>query len=474
MTKKSEMIYNAIMIFLFFCAILIPAVGHFSGAFDINYIEKTEKRPVNAIPDFPDNIAKIRNYPNQINSYLNDHFGFRSWLISMNTKARLKLGSSPSDKVIVGKDGWLFYTGGDMVDQYRGIKLYTSRELTRWVEAMEERKAWLAKKGIPFILAVPPNKMTIYPEYLPDWISKVSSLNRIEQLVSAIDSSQLDFVDLRKSILEAKKRFPVYHMTDSHWNFHGGFTGYLEIMKAVKKYYPDINLVSPEDVDISFYESPGKDLCNLLNISKYKNEPYADRVRLKKPSKVLSTEHPGKGYIPKIVKTNAYDLPRVLVFRDSYTINLEPFLNETFQEIVYVGYDSLKFDTAIIEKFQPDLVLHIMVERSIRYRPFNPENFGDGKLRISNWGPASVQVGKKFNVQPNKMSAIWFIGENISSDTVIIWNKNPVKTNVDLKKSVLAALVPDHLYTDSGKYEIKLYDSVRKQYSEGVFFIVTD
>ncbi len=149
-------------------------------------------------------------------------------------------------------------------------------------------------------------------------------------------------------------------------------------------------------------------------------------------------------------------MPRVLVFRDSYTINIEPFLNKTFQEIIYVGYDSLKFDTTIIEKYQPDLVLHIMVERSIRYRPYNPIYVGDDKIRISNWGPGSVQVGKKFNVQPNKMSAIWFIGENISPDTVIIWDKNHLKTDVDLKKSVLAALVPDHLYTDPGKYEIKL------------------
>ncbi|MCD4722732.1 MAG: hypothetical protein K8S13_23175 [Desulfobacula sp.] len=206
-TKTYETIHDFIVIFLFISAILIPAAGHISGVFDINYIKKTEKRSPNHIPEFPDSLEKIRAYPKRINAYFNDYFGFRSWLVSMNNKFRLKLGASPSDKIIKGKEGWLFYTGGDMVDQYRGINLYTSSELKRWIKAMEERKAWLAKKGIPFIIAVPPNKMTIYSEYLPNWISKVSSLTRIDQLMSEIDGSQLDFVDLRKPIFEAKKNF---------------------------------------------------------------------------------------------------------------------------------------------------------------------------------------------------------------------------------------------------------------------------
>ncbi|MCD4722733.1 MAG: hypothetical protein K8S13_23180 [Desulfobacula sp.] len=263
-------------------------------------------------------------------------------------------------------------------------------------------------------------------------------------------------------------------MTDSHWNYHGGFAGYLEIMKRVEKYYPDINPLSIEDVNISYYKSPGKDLCNILNISKYKKEPFADRVILKKLSNILSVKHPGKGYIPKIVTTKASGMLRVLIFRDSYTINIEPFLNETFKEITYVGYDSLKFDTAMIEKYQPDLVLHINVERSLRYRPYNPPGVGDDKLRISNWGPTTVQIGKKFNVQPNNMSAFYLIGENISPDTVIIWNKSQLKTIIDIKKSVLSALVPDSLYTAPGKYEIRLYDPVGNKYSESVFFIVTE
>ena len=474
-TKKTyESFYNFIVIFLFISAILIPAAGHISGVFDVSYIKKTEKRSPNNFPEFPDSFEKIRTYPRKVNACFNDYFGFRSWLVSMNNKFRLKLGASPSDKVIRGKGGWLFYTGGDMVDQYRGINLYTSSELNRWIKAMEERKAWLAKKKIPFIIAIPPNKMTIYSEYLPNWISKVSSLTRIDQLMSVIDSSQLDFVDLRKSIFEAKKNFPVYYMTDSHWNFHGGFTGYQEIMQRVKKYYPSINPLSIEDVNISYFKGLGQDLCNILNISKYKEEPFADRVILKKPSKILSVKHPGKGYIPKIVTTKASGMPRVLVFRDSYTNNIEPFFNETFKEIIYVGYGNLKFDTAMIEKYKPDLVLHIIVERSIRHRPFNPMNVGDGNLRISNWGPTTVQVNKKFNVQRNNMSAFYLIGENISPDTVIIWNKNQLKTIVDMKKSVLSALVPDNLYTAPGKYEIKLYDPIKNKYSKSVYFCVTD
>ena len=474
-TKKvSEIISDVILIILFLGAIIIPAIGHMSGKFDTIYIKKTEKRSPNHLPDFPNSLEKIKSYPMRLNAYLNDHFGFRSWLVSMNSLVLLELGASPSDKVINGKEDWLFFTGGDMVDQHRGIKLYSLHELNRWIKAMEERKRWLSKKGIPFIIAVPPNKMTIYREYLPEWISKVSSQNRIDQLVSVMGDSQLDFVDLRKSVFEAKQISPVYYQTDSHWNFHGGFIGYLEIMKRVKKYFPNINILSHDDADILYYESPGKDLCKMLNISEYKKEPFADKVVLKRPSKIISVKHPGKGYIPKIVTTNASGMPRVLVFRDSYCINIEPFLNETFKEIIYMGYDRMKFATSLIEKYQPDLVLHVMIERSLRYRPYNPPDIGDGKLRITNWGPSTVQVGKKFNVQPNNISAFWIIGENISSETFIIWNEKRLKTIVNMKKSVLSAFVPDKLYSTPGKYNIKIHDPTGDKISDSVFFIVTD
>jgi len=470
----SETLHNIILILLFVCAIFIPAAGHMAGGFDVQYIKESEKRSPNHVPDFPNSPETIRAYPRQLNAYFNDYFGFRSWLVSKNNLLRLKLGTSPSERVIRGKEGWLFYTGEDMVDQYRGIKRYTSSELNRWVIAMEERKTWLAQKKIPFIIVVPPNKMTIYPEYLPDWISRTASVTQLDQLVSAVKDSQLDFIDLRSPIMEAKKRSGVYYMTDSHWNHHGGFAGYMEIMKRVKKYFPDLVTVSMADVNISYHESPGMDLCNMLNISDYKKEPYADRVSLKKPSHVLSETFLGKGPIPKIVRTSLSEAPRVLVFRDSYTINMEPFFNETFQEIIYAGYDIMKFDSTLIEQYKPDLVIHIMIERALRYKPFNPTGVSDDKLRISNWGPVTVQLGKKFNAQPNNMSAMWIIGQNITPNTIILWNKHRLKTIVNMETSVVSAFIPDSVYAAPGKYEIQLHDTARNESSESVEFVVTD
>lgn len=467
-------IWDALVIVLFMCALILPAAAHLTGMSDTGYIQETEKRAPNPWPGIPRTVEEITSFPGKVNAFLNDHFGFRSRLVTLNNRFYLALGTSTSEKVIKGNNGWLYYTGGDMVDQYRGLHIFQPDELRRWIRAMEERKAWLAEKGTPFIIAVPPNKMTIYPEHLPDWMTKVSPITRIDQLADAVADTGLDFIDLRDPVRQAKTEFPVYYMTDSHWNFHGGFIGYKRIMDGVQAYFPQVEILRDQDVDLIFHTGPGKDLSGMLNLTHALKEPYEDRVVLKKRSRVQSVTVLGDDGFPKIVTTDRDGAPTVLIFRDSYTINMEPYFNETFKKIIYDKYDNLRFSTRLIDQYRPDLVLLVVIERALRFRPYNPPGVNSGGLSIANWGPCTVRAKERFNPQPNRMSAMWIVGQNISADTVILWDGVQLDTRVNTEKSVLTAFVPDDLLDTPGRYPVRLQDTGTGESSEAVFFEVTE
>lgn len=450
-----------------------PIVGHFGSFFSLDYIPTTEKRLPNPIPALPNTYTELKNFPAKADAYLDDHFGFRSTLVATYNFCLTKLGASPSEKVTTGKNGWLYYTAADMVAQYRGENRFENDELSQWIQSMAARKEWLAEKGIPFIIVVAPNKMTIYPEYLPDWVTKVNEVTRFDQLMSELTMKPvLDLLDLRPVLLAEKNTRPVYYQTDSHWNYHGAFAGYCEILNRVKAYFPIVAGVAPQNVSLTFSPGKGRDLAQMLNISDLITEPYNDGYHLLFKSNVLSTTHFSDARYPMKVETRLKGLPRALIFRDSFSIPLEPFFNETFSEVLYVNRDRMRFDEVLIEKTKPNIVIYVIVERALPIMPHNPIGVRGPQLFITDWGPRSIKNGGSFNRHTNGKFAIWLNGENLSRDVVIVWDNNKLRTSVDLKREVVTALVPASFHKTVGKHVIYLLNTKTKETSNPVNFYV--
>lgn len=467
---------NGFIIFCFILFISTPLITHMLDIFDEQYIETNENRRINKMPPVPKTISEFHDFPEKVTRYFNDFFGFRALLIKGNNILKKKMGLSSSIRVILGKEGWLYLTDEDMIPQYCGLKRFSPAEKDYWIQKMEERGAWMKARGIPFYIVIAPNKMTVYPEYLPDWINKLPFQTRLEQL-ETLDYPPENFslVSLKSSIFKAKIREPQYYRTDSHWNHHGAFTGYQAIMARLKTDFPILSPISEKEIHFSYYTSFGQDLSRVLNLPDMYPDPYADRYELKKPSMVhkkqrLDREKP----YPLIVHTGELNKPTALIYRDSYTDAMEYLFNESFQTVIYANYDWMVFDKTLIEKYEPDLVLHIMVERMLRYVPDNScLTSPRSELTIKNWGPASVTLGNGFNVQPNGQSALWMIGENVSKDTVICWEGKALKTQVDPEQSVLTALVPKELYATEGRYTIFFKDEKTGLTSTSVYFTVS-
>ena len=450
-----------------------PMVGHFGSFFNLNYIQVTEKRLPSPAPVLPKNYAELKAFPASVDAYLEDHFGFRSVLVKAYNFALTKLGASPSKKVITGKSGWLYYSEEDMVAQYTGESLFENDEASQWLQAMAARQAWLAERGIPFIIAVAPNKMTVYPEYLPDWITKVKDRTRLDQLMaSAAQSPALDLIDLRSLLLAEKKDKAIYYKTDSHWNDRGAFIGYQAIVKRIQGYFPKVSGLTPGMVRFSASNCSGLDLAQMLNIAELAKEPYSYQTMFLTQSHVLSTTNYYDTRYPMKVETSQKDLPRALILRNSFVIPMEPFFNETFSEVIYADRSSTKFDKAFIEKENPDIVIDILVERELPIMPHNPVGLRGSMLRITQWGPKYIVKGESFNNDFNGQLAIWMNVENISPMVSIVWDENRLKSVVNLQQEVVTGLVPGELYHKIGKHNIFLINTETQEVSNTVVFQV--
>ena len=82
---------------------------------------------------------------------------------------------------------------------------FAAKDLDAWTRVLEERRDWLAARGIAYLFVVAPNANTIYPEYMPDRIRKASFRSRLDQLIDHLKANGFfNLVDLRPALRKAK------------------------------------------------------------------------------------------------------------------------------------------------------------------------------------------------------------------------------------------------------------------------------
>src|SRR5205823_146236 len=138
-------------------------------------------------------------------------------------------------------------------------------ELTDWQQLLETRRDWLSRRGIKYLFVIPPDKHSIYPEYLPKWLAKRASQTKLDQFFAHMKAhSSVPVVDLRPPLEHAKKTTGVYLCTDSHWNTFGGFVGYRSTILALANQMPGLEPLLYEAFDWKAKPTPGGDLANML------------------------------------------------------------------------------------------------------------------------------------------------------------------------------------------------------------------
>ena len=115
------------------------------------------------------------------------------------------------------------------------------QDLRDWRRLLELRRDWLRERGIKYLFIVPPDKHTIYPEYLPTWMEPSSKPSKLQQLAEYMKThSDVEFIDLSQTLIDAKKIRVNYLQTDTHWNAFGGFVAYRTLVQGLSRQLPEL------------------------------------------------------------------------------------------------------------------------------------------------------------------------------------------------------------------------------------------
>ena len=302
---------------------------------------------------------------------ISDKYLWKKSLIKGYSNFRYLVGDKVYARAVMGKNGWLFYTGDMSVQDYQKTLTVNVRNLNLILNALNQIKGKMDRYGGTFLLIIPPDKSTVYSQYMPDEIPVIGQVSNFDRLVEHIkENGNIHVLDLRTALKDASEKSQVYYKTDSHWNCLGAFYAYNEIVSKLAVSYPNLQAYSLSDFQIIPSQNALLDLPSSMGLNlkedamdavpkfdvKLSAVPALDGVKIKKSL--------------RIVENSKKNLPDILIFHDSfYSACLNKFIEPTFSQTISLHYGDagLADQLNLIDKEKPDIVILEFVERQMEW-----------------------------------------------------------------------------------------------------------
>jgi alginate O-acetyltransferase complex protein AlgJ len=282
-------------------------------------------------------------------------------LASNNKQAQNKL------KILIGKEDWLYLDNDSNrgLDQITGDLLFTEKQLFKWKLILETRYSFLNSLGIKYFYLAAPNKECVYPEYLPEHIklSQQRPLNQLKEYISSSSILPKDFILYPiEELIAAKSNRLTYPKGDTHWTFYGAYLAYRSLARRISEHI-DLNTIDESAIAFEETQILG-DLGDKLSSCPKSLEYLARHARHSQcifDNRVRNTGH------LTIWENKRQDLPKAVIFHDSFNTRMLSFWAESFSRLVAIHQPNLDYKIILEEK--PDLVISQQVERFLIQLP---------------------------------------------------------------------------------------------------------
>jgi alginate O-acetyltransferase complex protein AlgJ len=357
----------------FLATVAAPGIGLIART-HADTVSAIEMRDLAPWPAWSWHLKSIAAWPAAFKSYFVDHFAFRDSLIHWRAEVYWRgFGASSTDTVMAGRNGWLFYADDGGLQDYVQTDPFPKDDLEAWRITLEKTRDWLAAKGIRYLVVFAPDKPAIYPEYMPTSLRRMSPDYRVDRLLRYLgQTSDLDVIDLRPILTAAalKSPVPLYDPYDTHWNDRGGLVGYEAITSKLHQWFPAIvpTPIAGFIPSSSVMHPAGThgDLARMMGLAAGGGvEMGAFVPREGRVAKIVEPAVPNPyGEDGRVVTEIAGStLPRAVIFRDSFTSRLIPYLSEHFSRAVYLWEND--FDPDVVSQEHPDVVIQEYVARHL-------------------------------------------------------------------------------------------------------------
>jgi alginate O-acetyltransferase complex protein AlgJ len=282
-----------------------------------------------------------------------DNLYQKNFLIKRANLLRMKLGDRILPRALVGKDGWIDYTGDGNIDDFQNLKPFDHKR--KAVSKLIALHGYLKSQDIDLLLVVIPNKATIYPDKLPEQIKSLPTESRLDQLLTALKARDLPImVDLRPSLRAAREKQDVFFKdNNTHWNGYGAFVAYTAIMNALQRAHPELTPYQADDLEFvasnprvwvpDFFYQPKK--------------PFVQKL------------HPAGDYgYDQFSSIPDSKLPTLLMFHDSFgQYYLDDYLSWNFanSHFIHLLATPQYLNQGAIRQFNPDVVIIEIAERNL-------------------------------------------------------------------------------------------------------------
>lgn len=357
---------NIFFIFAFLVLIFSPLI-FFDGK---SVSSKMENRNLAVLPPLIENgnINPERKRGQTYDKYFSDRFGGRQKYILLENSISQKLSAENSfminDRALQGKNGWYFYiskTDGDNESDFLKTNLLPENSLEDFKKRVKVAVDFCEANNIKFLFVIGPNKHSVYPEFYP--FSRPDGKTRADQITKAFDELKVPYVFARDYLISCKKneKAPLYYETDTHWNPLGAFHAAEKIIPLIKSDFPETHFPKIEYETTWKTEITSHDILPMLGIEKAECTT-VDVLPKDKNARYFYLKNEGRNGVHTVSEDK--NLPRALIYRDSFFTALEPFISPLFSEAEYIWKRFGSEDKAHVLEFKPDIIIFEAVERA--------------------------------------------------------------------------------------------------------------
>ncbi len=346
------MLIKKTFVTIFFIVILMPFL--LAPIYNANI--SIENRNSIKLPNYKE--LSLIEFTKQLKSFLESEFAFRDVLIKayLLLKEDILQTESIPHSVKHGKNGWYFLGNfyQSVYNESLGIINHDNVDINNVCSNILSMNEICIGRKIDFYCAIVENKHQIYKEMLP--LVPVNTISRFEKVNQKFErDGSFRLIKLSRDFLESKQTNKLYYKTDSHWTGYGALLGAKVLLDSLQiKYNVQNQLCKLENYEVDSIIDKSMDLSKIIYKSipeyRYQFKPLLDSLKFQEKEGI---------YYSKIAPNKL----KVLVFHDSYFLEMRKFLAPHFKEMICFWSE---FDIKIIDKVKPDIVIFIRVERNMK------------------------------------------------------------------------------------------------------------
>lgn len=364
---------------LFVVALLLPAgqmVFHWFSDIPI----REHSTPAGLVPEQSWSSFRSRTLQRYLEAYVERSIGFRSHMLTLFNEANFWLFPERPNLQYV-RNGFMGFYPVDTILRFNNdiiLRARFSPLVTMAARRLSVAQRLLARRGVTLILALPPAKVRIYPEYLDDRYFVLPAVHMADAALSygtIMDQEGVNALDFQRSMVDLKKAgLPVFALTGFHWNFYAGCIAADAILQRASsvagRAFP---VVDCSDTAMEPARGPDTDVTAMMNI--FSTAKLASRTP-----------------IPLTIRAKSRRetvLPRALIIGDSYSEQVIYSLLRVVgaNNILFYDYFKVRMDyaadlsvksrtplepvTALAELFAQDVV--VIIESDGNLRRDNPD-----------------------------------------------------------------------------------------------------